>query len=262
MNAWQMAQQIKHVLQQVRWPIGSQGLVFGTRGSVAVFAGSPTEEQIPPGFPWALVGIDSADVDEDDPGLITQRFALIVAAEVAGDRLGEHAIIGGPARNLGRSAGRGVGEVMERVRFAVEDLNGADGAKIQLSSSSMGAPTAIGNGRHMVLAELGLTAVCTSAADYSAPQQLLWDLGRWTWLGDHCSLRYDFKQFRLVRKTGEEPSRDADDGDLLYTGTDPFWEGQQSAGSTYTVFADYCSRANADIEGSSGPEVGSYRVIA
>ena len=45
MNPIQFAQQIKHRLEQVEWPFGSAGAVFGTHGSVAVFAGDPTEDQ-------------------------------------------------------------------------------------------------------------------------------------------------------------------------------------------------------------------------
>ena len=53
MDPWQMAQQIKHELEQVIWH-NSGDLVFGINGSVAVFAGPPTADQIPEGMPGAL----------------------------------------------------------------------------------------------------------------------------------------------------------------------------------------------------------------
>lgn len=259
MNPWQMAQQIKRLLETVRWS-ASGDVVFGDHGSVAVFAGAPTEEQIPPGFPWCLVGIADAEVDPDDPGLLTQQFRLMIAAEVAGDRMGEHAILGGGAQALGKSAGRGVGEVSERVRSAVQALTGADGAKILVSAISLGAPTAIGRGRHLAMEEVTVSALCTSAKHFAAPQHLRWVNPSWVWEGSHCAARFDFYRYRLVRKTGTAPPIDADDGTVLYTGTEPTWTGVRANGYTYGVFADYNSRGVASVEGTSGPEVGSYRI--
>lgn len=261
MNPIQFAQQIKHRLEQVEWPFGSAGAVFGTHGSVAVFAGDPTEDQIPAGFPWALVGIDRGQVDEDDPGLITQQFNVVVCAESGGDPLGEHALIGGAIQQVGRSGNRGVGEIMERVREAVQSITGADGARVLLSSTSTGKPTPLGRGRHLALDELTLSAVCTSAATFSPPQQLRYSLDRWKWNGDHCTPRFDFMRYRLLRRRGRNFSATPNQGELLYTGTNTYWVGVQETGYTYTIFADYCSRGNGIVEGYSEPEVGAYRVV-
>lgn len=258
MNPVQMAQQIKHRLEQLAWPGGSEAAVFGTHGSVAVFAGAPTEEQIPPGFPWAMVGIDSGEMDPDDPGLIRQRFTVVCAAEVAGDRMGENAIIGGSATDIGRSAGRGVSEVASVARQAIESLTGADGAPIILSGVSTSSPAPM-RGRHMAMEEVALEALCTSAPHYSAPQHLRFDNGRWKWAGAHCTERFDFYRFRLVRKQGRFPSADPSDGTTVYTGTAAQSSVVQASGFTYTVFADYNSRGATSVEGSSSPEVGSFR---
>ncbi len=260
MNPWQFAQQIKHQLQVVRWSSGDRALVFGRNG-VAVFAGEPSESQIPNAFPWALVGIAGGDFDEDDPEIVYQRFDILIGAEVAGDPLGEFALIGGAAANLGRSAGRGASELAERVRAAVQDLNGSDGAKILLSGTETGTPAVMGQGRHLVLERMTVEAVCHSRVEYAAPQNLRWVNGTWQWAGEHCSRRHDFLQFRLLRKAGAEQSKDASDGVVLYTGTAPEWEGVQANGWTYTVFADYCSRGNGTIEGTSPPDVGAWRVV-
>ena len=261
MSPLQLAQQIKHLLERATWSTGSQDVVFGARGSVAVFAGEPNEEQIPAGFPWALVGIDNGEVDPEDPGLITQRFTVTCAAEVAGDRMGEHAIIGGAAADIGRSAGRGVGEVAERVRATLQNLTGADGATILLSQIDLSTPTLIGRGRHLAMERTTLSAVCTSAPYFAPPQRLVWDLGKWKWGGAHCSARFDFYRYRLVRKFGRDYSRTPADGTVLYTGTTPEFVGVQNDGYTYTVFADYNSRGAATVEGSSNPEVGAFRVV-
>lgn len=261
MNTGQMAQQLKHLLEQVRWGAAEADLVFGSRGSVAVFAGVP--EHLPAGAPWCLVGIESAEVDEDEPGLLTQQFGLLVGAEVAGDRMGENALIGGAAASLGRSANRGVAEVAERARFAVQKLTGADGAKIQVSSVTAG-PAGIGDrGRHVATMQIGLEAVCTSAPHYLAPQHMRYESGKWRWYGLHCEARFDWVRYRVVRKSGQDPSADPSDGTVVYTGTAAEWTGSRVNGQTYTVFADYNSRGSGGggviVEGSSWPDVGSYR---
>ena len=261
MNPWQLAQQLKAELQAVTWPTGSAEVVFGTYG-VHVFAGSPTEDQIPPDFPWVLVGIDNAEADEDHPEFLTQGYTLLSAADVAGDPLGEHGIIGGSVADLGASVGRGVSEVAERVRAAVENLTGADGAKILVSAVSTGSPTPFGRGKHLVLDEHTLTALCTSTLHYAAPQLLQLSGSLWTWNGPHCSDRFDFLQYRLVEKTGSTASSTPSDGTVVYTGTTANVTFATTSGRTYTVFADYNARGAATVEGSSDSEVGSFRVVA
>ncbi len=259
MNPWQLAQQIKHRLQRIAWSVGDAQIVFGTHGNVVVFAGEPSEEQIPPSFPFVLVGIDGGEFDVDDPSILLQRYSLLIGAEVAGDRMGENALIGAGVQAQGRSANRGVSEVAERVRAAVQTLTGADGLRVQLSGSSTGTPRAIGRGRHMALDEITLSATCTSSLFYSAPQELRYDTDRWKWNGSHCSTRYDFLRFRLVRKAGTDPSVAPNDGTVMFSGTASEWVGTQMSGFTYTIFADYSARQTGIVDGSSAPERGSWR---
>lgn len=265
MNPVQLAQQLKHLLEQARWPSGSAGLVFGARGSVAVFAGLPTEEQIPAGFPWCLVSIDGGDHDPDEPALMVQRFSLVVSGEAGGDRLGEHAIIGGATADIGTSANKGVAEVAARARYAVESLTGADGCKIQVSGASTSPPQMVGRARHFAMQQIDLSAMCTSEPHFSAPQRIRHVNGKWRWEGSHCAARFDFLRYRLVRKSGSTPSQRPEDGTLLYTGADPEFTGTAQSGQVYTVFADYNGRGagggGVTVEGSSSPEVGSWRTV-
>lgn len=258
-----MAQQLKHLLEAARWPAGSQDLIFGARGGVAVVAGNPTEDQIPKALPFCVIGIDAGECDPDEPGLVTQQFTVTSGAEVAGDQVGEHAVIGGPVTNLGRSAGRGVSEVSAQVRATIQSLTGADGARIMLSATATGTPRSMSADlRQIALEEVTVKAICTSLPFYAEPQRLRWTPGTfWIWEGDHCEARFDFLQYRLVRKRGRAPSVDPDDGELLYTGTAATWAGVQEGGFTYTVFADYNSRGSAGVEGSSSPAVGSWRIV-
>ena len=231
---------------------------------MAVFAGTPTEEQIPPGFPWCLVGIGTGTPDESHPELIEQQFNVITGVDVAGDPLGEFSIIGGSVAEFGKSVGRGIGEITERVRFAVQNLTGADGAKIMVSATAIDTPTPLGRGRHLVIDEHTLTAICTSQLHYASPQHFAHNGTGFTWEGTHVSDRYDFYQYEIMEKTGETtPSTGPSDGVSIYTGTaatfTPF--AVSNTPYSYTVFAEYSSRAGTAAtaqEGNSDAEVGSY----
>lgn len=263
MNPWQMAQQIKFELEKVFWGSTSTDLVFGAQGqNVAVFAGTPTEEQLPTSFPFCLVGLGTGTHDEDHPELISQQFDLVTAVNVTGDPMGEHAVIGGSARVLTGSAGRGILEIAERVRSAVQNLLGDDGAKIMLSATSTGAPTTLGRGQHLALDELTLTALCTSGLHYAAPQVFARSGTTWTWEGAHCSDRFDFLTYVVRRATGSIPASPTAGTDV-YTGTAATTTHTAVSGDTYVVFAQYNARGGKAAEdNSSSTEVGASLVEA
>ena len=258
MNPWQMAQQIRSELTTVAWPGGAADVVFGARG-VKVFAGTPTEEQIPPGFPWALVGVGTATADEDHPELVTQQFDVLVGVEVAGDPMGEFALIGSSIGNVGKSVGRGWLEVVERAQSAVQKLTGADGAKILVSQTDVATPEVLGNGRHLVVGGMTLSCLCTTELHYAAPQEAAETGGTLTWEGAHCSDRFDFKQYRVFEESGTTPSADpVSNGSLHYTGTAATTTGATS-GNVYSVFADYNPRdTSGSVIGTSSVEVGCW----
>ena len=259
MNPWQLAQQIKHELAQVTWPGGSGDVVFGPRG-VFVYAGAPpTEEQHPPAFPFALVTINSGSPDPDDPDIIEQTFSIVTVVEVAGDPLGENAVIGGARADYGKSAGAGVAEVAERVRSAVQKLTAYDGAAVVVSGSGTGAPQTLGKGRHLALEEFQVAALCTSAPRYTAPQELKRSGDVWSWRGEWCAPRFDFVQFRLgYAPTSELVATPEELDTIIYTGSNFEWSSAKIAGRAYQIFADYNGHGGASAAVSSEPVLGSY----
>lgn len=259
MNPWQLAQQIRHKLQAVTWPGVGGAVVFGDRG-VRVCAGTPTDENVPPGFPWAMVLIGGAAADEDQPDLLLQDFTVAVAVNVGGDRYGEHALLGGSPASMMESGGRGLGEVMERARYAIQALSGADGVRIVVSATNTTGPTPLGAGKHLAMAELSFSALCTAQPYYAAPQRIRWTSGIWSWEND-CAERYDFWRYRLVRKDGSTPSSSPSDGTTLHLSTVNGYTGAKTADKTYTVFAEYDSRGRGEVEGYSEAERGSFLVV-
>lgn len=262
MNPLQMAQQIKAELQAIVWPDGSGQVVFGSQeGRVLVFAeGPPDPSQLSPAFPFALVIVEEGTFDEDDPTLIaSQGFSVIVAAQVAGDPYGEVALIGGAQANLGTSPGKGVLELSERARAAVQDLVGSDGAKVILSGTATSRPGLI-SGKHCAFADVRLTATCTSALAFAAPQQLVNSGVGQTWQGAHCSDRFDFVQYRMGWKAGSTPAETpAETTAIVYTGATAAASITTTSSRTYSVFADYNKRGGSTVENSSsGSRVGAY----
>lgn len=259
-----MLLQIRHELRNVVWPTVAGAKVFNTR-NVRVFAGIADKAALPGSFPFVLLGQESGVADPDDPEFLTQSFRILTASMVLGDPLGEQALAGGPAPDLGKSAGRSVHELEERVRAAVGKLTGADGAKIMLSTSSLGSPIKVDVGRHLVVSEMSVEALCTSDLAYAAPQQIAEAATIWTWEGVHVSDRFDFFQYRLGFKTGSTPAATVGDLDTtIYTGTAPTFTQARVAGRTYSVFGEYSARkgtgATAADGTSAGDEVGAHLV--
>ncbi len=203
MNQAQMAQQIQHKLQTVVWPSGAGEVVFGAhKGVVEVFTGPISQDQMPPGRgPWCFIAMGSGDPDDDAPGLTEQTYQLFIGVASAGNPYGGHGLIGGPVQNLGKSPNRGVAEVMSRVLSAVGDIDGSDGASMQVTATSTNSPFFLGSMRGIPFAEVTVTAWCTSDLFYAPPQELVVTAASpdtWVWQGVHCSDRFDFLNYVLV----------------------------------------------------------------
>lgn len=261
MNARQMAQQIRHLLQAAVWPEGSGALVFGTR-QVFVLAGPPEEDELTGGYPLALINLGGGSADPDDPNLLEQTFDVLTVADVAGGVMGQEALLGGAKATSGTSANRGVLELNDRVRDALKDLRGADGCTLQLTATATGSPSRLGRGRHMAIGESSFTGWVTAAPSYTPPTRLAVSGSTWTWTGTQCSSRFDFKRYRLGYVDGSNPAQTPDDCDtIVYTGTAATTTHSPVAGKAYSVFADYGTRGATFIEGSSdGREIGAFSI--
>jgi hypothetical protein len=257
-NSRQMAQQIRSVLAAAVWPESPNHLVFGERLAFVV-AGLPAEDELPGSFPFVLVNLGGGSVDPDDPNLVEQTFTVLTVADVSGGRMGEFALIGGNKSSLGTSANRGVLELNDRVRVALKEVKGVDGASLMLENSSVGSPTRIGRGRHLAIGESVFAGWITAAPSYTHPTRLARAGNDWTWTGGQCSSRFDFIRYRLGYVAGTTPATSPDDCDaIVYTGTAAACTVAVVSSKTYSIFADYGIRGGSAIEGSSdGRELGA-----
>lgn len=262
MNQGQMALQIQHELEKVKWLVGAKQVVFGTqKGQVPILAGTPTEGQFPIVYPVCIVVLGDGSPDDDEPELIEHSFKLITGVQSGGDPRGEFAVVGGPSRDLGKSPNRGISEVSARVRAAVGNLNGSDGAPIILRSTSIDTPFNVGRLRHVVFDQLTLTALCTSALHYSAPQEFRESGDTWTWAGGdkggpgHCAGRFDFLDYVIRRVAAPAFPQSPTDGTAVYTGTLARHSESPISEENYGVFARYDGRDDGTSDGNSDPEV-------
>lgn len=262
MNVQQMALQLQSTIQAATWGVSDDEVVFGSqKGIVAVYADAPTEEQFPPAFPCCLIVIGEGECDDDHPSLIDQSFRLVMGASSTGSPLGSHALIGGPAASLGKSRNRGAVELLSRVRDAVGQIDGSNGASLQVASRSFSAPFLVGALRHVAFAQLTVRAKCTEDLYYAAPQQMAEPVsGTFTWDGQHCLDRFDFYEFELMSKSGSN-STSTSDGTSLWTGTALTANPALTSGLYYTIFAKYDDRgAAANNDGESAAVIGTYVV--
>jgi len=257
MNASQMAQQIKHELELATWPEAGGSVVFGTRG-VLIVTDLPGEKELPQVTPFALVVMAGGTNDPDDPNLIEQTITVLAVSDVAGDPDGEGALLGGAQSVLGKSANRGVFELSGRVRAAVTNLTGADGAKLLLQGTSTGATAPLGAGRHRAVDESSFLGWVTAAPSYPHPVKVTTG-ANWTYTGGtaaargHCSGVYNFLHYAVGYKAGGTPAASYHDFDgIAGTSTTEALTITAIGGNTYSLVAVFGRSVN-HIEGSSNP---------
>lgn len=164
MNAWQVAKQLRSLLQEATWPDGGS-VVFG---KVLISAGIDLGAEAQLRFPFARIWPLDMRPDPDEINLVSQRFAVQIVANVPGDCWGETVLVGG-ARGGGQggSSGRGLMELEEVFFDAVSSLNETDGVRIRLSAS--GAAAAANSQDHGYVASRDYELQAWCSADRSYP---------------------------------------------------------------------------------------------
>lgn len=134
MNGWQVARQLKSLLEAQTWGEGGDEAVFG---QVAVTS-APSRHAINLlSWPFALVQVGDATADEEEEGLWTQAYEVRLVARVEQDAWGETVLTGGGRPGgAGSSEGRGLLELEEKLFDAVAELNEASGVRLRAHAAS------------------------------------------------------------------------------------------------------------------------------
>lgn len=264
MNRWQVEREIRARLAAAVWP-DSPGAAVLTGG--AVVSVSPPEALFPDRKPpFALVVSVGEKADRNHPERNAEsRFQVVVVALGETDREGSTAISGGTRETSGgqgKSLGRGVGEVLEEVRRALQFLDGAAGLQGHLLADVTTGVRQVA-GVELVATTLTLVAFgLPNARSYSPPYRLTAVAGTGqvalTWRLPPA--RYDRRRVVLRRASGSTPPAAIDDGTgVTLSGdlaTSVTVTGLAAGVHSFALFAAY------DETGSSADERASSAVTA
>lgn len=246
MTPWQMARQLKHLLENRKWP-GSNNHVFG---DVVVTAALDEEAFGLIRNPYVLIQPQSASPYDggEDPLFYEQSWGIALGVVVEGDQMGEGAILGAnragsAATGQQSSAGRGLLEVEEEMLAVFELLRGANGQRAACAwRSAVGAGIVQGMG-YVAQRTYQLACPCTGARYYHPPQDLTKSGGVVSWDMTDAAARYDFWKVRLFRKSGTTAPTYEEVGATEVTIADPTSDTSVTDGTsgtwTYSIFAVY-----------------------
>lgn len=242
MNVWQVCRQLRYLLRAAVWPDGSGAPVFGT--SVYVSAGVAADQATRCRFPLALIAPAGAQVDEDQADLHEATIRVTVAAQVAGDWTGEHALIGAArSGGVGASGGRGVLELEEVVRDVVGYVDGQEGIRLQVVAASEAAAAPLGSDQSAVTLDLTLECWCRVARSYAPAYDLQATVnGTVDLVWTPPAGRYDLLGLVLRRASGTTAPASPADGTsvTLPSGVPSSVSDNPGAGTwTYALFAAY-----------------------
>lgn len=178
MSPGQLAKQLRKILRDLAWSDSPAAAVFGTSVYLLADIGDGLPE--PGRLPCAYVVPMATTADEDDGGLLRVEYGIVVFAQVEGDPYGEAALVGGPSgasARAGNSQGRGLLEIEVPLLTRLALLTGADGAPVLVTPQGAPAVTALPDKRLSALYRAHkVTALCTVADEYPAPQNLTVDV--------------------------------------------------------------------------------------
>ena len=248
MNPWQCAQQLKYLLQVAVWPDGAAGPVFSdvrvTQGPLESASGALR-------YPLAIIRVTTSEPDRQNPGLLTERFEVVLAVAHAGDQIGEMSMIGGQRSSQAQSYGRGLMEVEERLRVAVSELNSTSGISVVESATSAAEAGYQDGVGYVATRAYTLDARLTTTRKYPTPngENALTATGgvgtvSLSWAA--LTPRFDAHpavalpvldargSFYLVRKSGSTAPSSVSDGTTVYSGGFSTSYSASVAAGTYT----------------------------
>lgn len=261
-SPWQTIRELRATIANVAWPDGTGAKVVGDAGCY-ITAGV---DKAPDRLPFALLNVGQQTADDDDPGLVSQDFNLVIAVSVPGHNLGEYHLIGGASAEADRwgfSTGRGLLEVETALLAAIQNMTGADGTPIHVRYGSAAAVQELDGDRSVVVRTYTVTAMCTRVDEYPAPRNVVATGGSgsivMTW--DLPPSRFDLSSIVVRYASGATPpaSSSAGTGATLASDLATGVTITLAAGTwSVAVFARYVDTNASDVRYSE-QEIGSYR---
>lgn len=272
MNLLQHVRQAKNKLDAAVWPSGTQGRLFPP-DSVAIC----TPEQIPLAVrelstPFALIIPGTSTADDEEPFLERSTFDVIVVQhEEGGGELDFAALVGGiRGGGVGESEGRGVLEIIARVKAELGQLTGADGAPaIARYSGAPAAAKASGTEQYACAQRISVDIRSTAAPSYEPPHRLsLSDAGAHaiaaSWVLPPA--RYDRRRVVVVWKAGATAPTSITDGtevSVAATATSVTFAPTGAAGTfSVAVFETYDETGGGTDEVTAPQKADAYGTVA
>lgn len=266
MSPEQVAKQLCYLLRTATWSESPNELILGD--SVYVTSGVLDDDDLPVRMPFGLIAIGRGVPDEDEPDLIDQEYALVIAASVHGDPLGENVLLGGPGASSGRfgkSDGRGILALDQALLTVVSRLTGAAGTPVVCTAQESPEPERVAGEQHVVWRRHGLKARCTRAEQWQGPQNLTVGVatpGQAVLAWDLPPDSYSRRAMVVRRATGSTAPTSATAGtnvpvSALATGVTV--TGLAAGAHSFAVFMGHTSSGADSSEFYSAQAVGTYR---
>lgn len=167
MTDWQVSRQLKFILAKATWPTGSTKIFTQVR-ITAKITPELLSTMVPP---FMVFQIGAGESQPDNPDLILQNFPGIIVAAVAGDDIGERALIGSNRTSAIQSKGRGLLEFQEEVSRQIKFLTSAIGVKIAGRYRGSTDGELLASPGFVAFRVLGFEAFVTDERFYHPPRQ-------------------------------------------------------------------------------------------
>lgn len=251
MTPWQVLKQIDYLLGAEAWDESPTEKVFA---AVKMTPGLSPEAQVELRAPFVLLNVEDAEMDEDEPRQMLQRFSAMLVVSSGQDAIGEAALVGGSrGGGQGSSKGRGILEIEEKLIDTIAKLDQTSGVRLRLLAKGAVAAAVTDEGEYFASRTYTFEGICTVERHYHPALRFAATVA-----GPNVSLswvlppdRWDRKRMVLRRASGSTPPASATagtgvtlSGDLATSVTDAPGSGTWS----YALFAGY------DETSSGSPE--------
>ncbi len=258
----QVLMQLRYKLRSRVWSITSGTLVFGSVHVTHKPSKAAVEEFR---TPLVLMRPGEEKPDPELPGkcLLEVEADLVVA--VAGDKLGENALLSANVADRTKSEGRGILECEREFKAVCKELGDADGLRIIARRTAARRAAEVSGLGYVVMRSYNLGVDCTDEPYYHPPLRLVaTPLGagqvRLDWADPPD--RFDKRGIIIRRAAGATPPASSTAGTGVATpalGVQTYTDTPGAGTFSYAIFAGYTDSGAAANESFSDQETGTTR---